>query len=69
MKYILKVSMKNKYIGIDSNSGGYPYHTDIKRAETFINKQNAIDYSKMFKNEKWELHTLIIDSIHIEDLF
>jgi len=42
------------YIGLDSNSGGYPYETDRwQDMHTWTSKEKALDYEKMFKKKGW----------------
>lgn len=61
--------VKNQYIGIDSYSGGYPYHTDIKHAENFYSVERALDYKKTMMgssghpsddSDKWQIQEVEI---------
>jgi hypothetical protein len=55
MKEMYFFMNKDKYIGLDSQSGGYPYETDNPlHAHMFISKDDAEKYKKMFK-ESWLL--------------
>lgn len=62
MKYVIKNYKTGKYINIDQSSGGYPYQTDIENAKFWYNRKLVLDYIKIFSNEPWELHELVITS-------
>ncbi len=49
----------DKYVAMDSASGGYPYITDnFMSTKVWSTKKDAEDYQKMFKDEKWQLRKL-----------
>lgn len=41
------VQKVNKYIAIDSHSGGYPYETDFASAQKYLTLERAINSMKM----------------------
>jgi len=48
-----------KYVAMDSASGGYPYVTDnFMSTKVWSTKKEAEDYYEMFNEEKWELRKL-----------
>lgn len=62
-KFVI-MTENNKYIGIDSASGGYPYETErIQDAKIWLEKEDAYDYKLKFPKENWTLHTLMIRTI------
>ena len=60
--YVIKNNDTNKWIGVDKSSGGYPYDTDIERAEIFYNKESAIKYRNVMK-ANWSLFRLEMHGI------
>ncbi len=61
--YVIK-NDKGYYIGIDSASGGYPFQTEsIINAKIWLSKEDAHDYKRMFNDENWTLHAVIINTI------
>jgi len=60
--YVLKdttVKNKNKYVGLDKPSGGYPYLTDLINCNRFYNRKSVNEYMKMFNEEHWILEKFI----------
>ena len=55
----LNTNVKNCYIEIDKNSGGYPYLTELISAQKFRSKKIANNYMKTFKKENWILEKFI----------
>jgi len=62
--YIIKNNETNKWIAIDSASGGYPYDTEIHRAEIFYSKESALKYKNVM-NKNWSLFQLRLLSIPV----
>lgn len=60
--YVIKNNETNKWIGVDETSGGYPYDTDIERAEIFYDKESAIKYRNVMK-ANWSLFKLEVHGI------
>lgn len=60
--YVIKNNDTNKWIGVDKSSGGYPYDTDIERAEIFYDKESAIKYRNIMK-ANWSLFRLEMHGI------
>lgn len=55
--YIFK--RDNKYIGMDDNSGGYPYETNYCMAvKVWYSKEKALKYQKTCKEHDWKLYKL-----------
>lgn len=49
----------DQYVGYDNNSGGYPYYTDNPmNVKVWYDKNDAIEYRKMFKDEVWQFRKL-----------
>jgi hypothetical protein len=60
--YVLKditVKNKNKYIGLDKPSGGYPYLTDLINCNRFYNIKSVNTYKEMFDKESWVIEKFI----------
>lgn len=61
-QYVIKTKT-NKYIGLDTPSGGYPYELDtVTHARIWNNKHDAKLYRDTFKNEDWTLHEVKINT-------
>lgn len=52
--YVLEYE-NGDYVGLDKDSGGYPYCTDLKEAKFWLAQNDALMYMKMFPEEKWNL--------------
>jgi hypothetical protein len=59
--FILKNLKTNKFIGIDSNSGGYPYDCNLNQCQRFDKIETAKKYRNTFKNENWRIYALRIE--------
>lgn len=60
--YVIKNNETGKWIGVDKASGGYPYDTDIQRAEIFYTKERALKYKNTMK-ANWSLFRLEMHGI------
>jgi hypothetical protein len=61
--YILINKETNSYIGVDRNSGGYPYDTDhLGSAKIWYNKNDAKGYADTFPNKKLILHEVTVSN-------
>lgn len=43
------------FVGVDLNSGGYPYETNIFRVERFRAKNGALEYRSLFPNHHFSV--------------
>ena len=57
-EYVFKLP-NGKYIGIDPNSGGYPYETSWRSCNVFYTKEDAKRYHSHWPKEPWILHKVI----------
>ncbi len=67
-KYFALVYPTGELVGIDPQSGGYPYKTDIFGMEKFRTVRKALDYMshfKEFKLVKVKINVEVVD-IHTE---
>jgi hypothetical protein len=62
--YVIKNNDTDKWIGVDYNSGGYPYDTEIQRAKIFSTKESALNYRNIMKLN-WSLFQLELNSIPV----
>lgn len=62
--YVIKNNETNKWIAVDSASGGYPYDTEIHRAEIFHSKESALKYKNVMKRN-WSLFQLELHGIPV----
>ena len=62
--YVIKNNETNKWIAIDSTSGGYPYDTEIHNAKIFYDKKSALNYKNVMKGN-WSLFQLQVHGIPV----
>ena len=60
--FVLKNNKTGKYIGVDNNSGGYPYDCEINVAKIWTDKNKAKNYANSIKDKEITLHRLFIES-------
>ncbi len=58
-KLVLKFKT-GEFVGIDTGSGGYPYPTDVFRAESWNSEKEALKYIGMFDNIENRIYRVTI---------
>lgn len=56
-KLVLKFK-NGKFVGIDTGSGGYPYPTDVFRAESWNSEEEALKYASKFDFIEYKIYRI-----------
>lgn len=54
-QYIMKYPDNKNYVGLDRNSGGYPYKTNWNHAQCWTDLDEALKYKKHFPEDKLKI--------------